>query len=268
MGYFEDIQFVSGAVIESCVSSIDQRFRGTWSIEFMRSGRLFMGMDHGEQEIVEDPVIFWHSPEHSYQYGPVDSKGWHHHYVLMRGPRAARLIDDGFSPLSPRGYLRVRRLETIESLFLRLVDLVESSDPRRHPDRVILVEQILAVALHEARSPTPTHHRHADLDAVAQTVSSEPLGRHDFRMMARDMGLSYHRFRHVFREQIGQAPNEFAMNCRIRRAAELLRDVSMQVQEIGRLCGYDDPGLFTRTFKKRMGLTPRQYRQTHVALQS
>jgi hypothetical protein len=44
------------------------------------------------------------------------------------------------------------------------------------------------------------------------------------------------------------------MNCRMRKAADMLLDARVQVPEVVRQCGYDDPGLFTRTFKKKIGL--------------
>lgn len=266
MRYFEDLHFVSTGVQEDCLSVVDRCFADSWSVEFMRSGRLAMGMNGGPQEVVETPIVFWHSPENSYQYGAVDEQGWHHHWVLMQGRRAERLVESGFGPLSPRGYLPVRQLETIESLFHRLHDLVQSTDPRLQAERVILVEQLLAITMEEARSPAPSHHRQSEIDAIAQAVSREPLKNYDFRQAARELSLSYHRFRHVFRQQVGQAPQAFLLNCRLRKAAEMLCDKTVQIQTVAWECGYEDPALFTRIFKKKIGLTPRQYRESHILL--
>lgn len=45
-------------------------------------------------------------------------------------------------------------------------------------------------------------------------------------------------------------------------AKKLLRDrSSLTVAEIGRMCGFEEPGNFVRAFKQRTGVTPAHYRK-------
>ena len=48
---------------------------------------------------------------------------------------------------------------------------------------------------------------------------------------------------------------------RIRAAQELLSDPLRSTAEVASMVGYEDANYFTRTFKKRLGVTPTQYRK-------
>ena len=49
---------------------------------------------------------------------------------------------------------------------------------------------------------------------------------------------------------------------RIRRAQQLLADPKLKIGDIGERVGYCDPGHFARTFKKIMGMSAYEYRNS------
>lgn len=64
-------------------------------------------------------------------------------------------------------------------------------------------------------------------------------------------------FRSVYGEAIGAWLTGYRMN----RAAELLRESELSIEEIGSRVGCDNAGKFTVAFKKTMKLTPSEYRR-------
>lgn len=64
-----------------------------------------------------------------------------------------------------------------------------------------------------------------------------------------------------FHAQIGEAPKRFNVSMRIQRAVELLRETTLQVQEIADRLGYPDVYFFSRQFRREMGRSPRKYRK-------
>ena len=64
----------------------------------------------------------------------------------------------------------------------------------------------------------------------------------------------------VYRRAFGISVVEQIAEYRIDRARELLSSTASPVADIAREVGYDDPKYFMRVFKRRTGLTPRQYR--------
>ena len=78
--------------------------------------------------------------------------------------------------------------------------------------------------------------------------------------VAASLNLSYGRFRHVFKQQIGLAPHQYHLQVRINRAKELLRDTPMSVSKVAAALGFADLGYFSNVFKQRVGVRPSEWR--------
>lgn len=65
----------------------------------------------------------------------------------------------------------------------------------------------------------------------------------------------------IFKAETGQTVTEYISRQRVRMAIRLLTTSSMQIQTIAQYCGIPDVNYFTKTFKKHMGQTPKQFRQ-------
>lgn len=66
----------------------------------------------------------------------------------------------------------------------------------------------------------------------------------------------------LFTKELGQSPQEYLINFRITRAAQLLAVTELPVEGVAQSCGYSDPLVFSKLFKRRMGQTPTVYRKT------
>lgn len=65
----------------------------------------------------------------------------------------------------------------------------------------------------------------------------------------------------VFSDSIGHSPMETYRLLRLQLAVALLARSNLQVQDIARRCGFDDPLYFSRCFTKAFGLSPRATRE-------
>lgn len=63
-----------------------------------------------------------------------------------------------------------------------------------------------------------------------------------------------------FKRVIGITPMKYLLRHRISIAAELLAHFGMNITEISRNTGFDSPSYFSATFKKMIGMTPKEYR--------
>lgn len=64
----------------------------------------------------------------------------------------------------------------------------------------------------------------------------------------------------LFRQELNTTPHKYLANLRLQAAADILRAGSSgSVTEIARMCGYHDPLYFSRMFKKKYGVSPREY---------
>ncbi len=259
MSYFNDLQFLGADIIPGCNVVLDASFPGTYSIEFLLAGRMSFGIDQQPPCILDRPALFWHHPRHSYQYGATDRQGWFHHWLMMRGERARRLIEDGFMPLADSGFLPVGNGEDIGLLFRSLVELVNHGLPRRQADAVLILERLLAIALLQAGNGG--RHESA-ITALIARLEATPGNFYDFPRIAANLGISYSHLRRLFHNETGHAPHQFLTQCRLRLATQLLRDSHRRIDEVSRSAGFADPAGFARSFRLHYGMSPRAYRQT------
>lgn len=79
--------------------------------------------------------------------------------------------------------------------------------------------------------------------------------------VARRCGLSVSRLSHLFREQVGQTPQRYAEELRLRRARELLAHTGLRVQEVALETGFVDALYFSKRFRGATGCSPSEYRR-------
>ena len=63
----------------------------------------------------------------------------------------------------------------------------------------------------------------------------------------------------IFRESTGQSPMEYYMNIKINEAKKLIREKNYSVTEISDMLGYSSIHIFSRAFKKAVGMSPTAY---------
>lgn len=65
---------------------------------------------------------------------------------------------------------------------------------------------------------------------------------------------------HLFKKVTGVKFSEYLNDFRVKKATELLENSTLRIGEISTKVGYKDSRYFSEMFKKRMGLTPNEYR--------
>lgn len=84
--------------------------------------------------------------------------------------------------------------------------------------------------------------------------------------IAQVCGLNRSYFGKIFREGLGKSPQEFLLNYRMIKAAELLKLTQLSVGDIGNAVGYSNPLHFSRAFKNTYGESPRNWREKNRLL--
>ncbi|SUB16941.1 Arabinose operon regulatory protein [Pantoea agglomerans] len=79
--------------------------------------------------------------------------------------------------------------------------------------------------------------------------------------VARHVCLSPSRLAHLFREQMGVNLLRWREDQRVIRAKLLLQTTQEPIASVGREVGYDDQLYFSRVFRKRVGVSPSDFRR-------
>lgn len=67
-------------------------------------------------------------------------------------------------------------------------------------------------------------------------------------------------FGKIFRDAVGKSPQEFLINYRMTKAAELLKLTELTIKDISNAVGYPSQLHFSRAFKNTFGIPPREWR--------
>lgn len=66
----------------------------------------------------------------------------------------------------------------------------------------------------------------------------------------------------LFKSEVGQTLTDYVNSKRMEHAAHLLRTTALQVQTVAQHCGISDVNYFSKVFKRYVGLSPKEFRQS------
>jgi len=79
--------------------------------------------------------------------------------------------------------------------------------------------------------------------------------------LARECGLSVYYYIKVFRAYTGQTPYDYLIDLRLQKARNLLIETNETVEVVALSVGFSESKNFIACFKKRLGITPLQFRK-------
>lgn len=81
--------------------------------------------------------------------------------------------------------------------------------------------------------------------------------------VANYIGIHRSYMTNIFKNKMGVSPQEYLIQCKLKRAEKFLVETNNPIQEISRQVGYDNPLTFSKTFKNFYGISPKYYRQLY-----
>jgi len=100
------------------------------------------------------------------------------------------------------------------------------------------------------------------IDVVCELVNRQPSEPFTVSSIAAAARVTPNHFSTLFRRHTKQRFTEFLADKRMDLAQEYLRDLTLNVSQVARKAGFEDPGYFARRFRKKMGISPRDWRRS------
>jgi AraC-like DNA-binding protein len=76
--------------------------------------------------------------------------------------------------------------------------------------------------------------------------------------------LSVSSFKRNFKKEFNDSPNNYILTKKLEKAQELLQVTDMTISDIAYEIGFNDPLYFTRFFKKKIGMSPTDFRSQQL----
>lgn len=101
------------------------------------------------------------------------------------------------------------------------------------------------------------------MDGIAAYIEEKYMEVLTLDKLAVMAGMNKFRLCRAFKERFGQTFKSYLNSVRIKNAKELLKSPDLSISEIAYIAGYGSIVHFERIFKKRCGMSPKEYRRRH-----
>lgn len=152
----------------------------------------------------------------------------------------------------------------VHQLLQRLVFLFSENHPNKDVFVELMLKELLmrlfqaesAHSLEKASEEAPSSNRIAYiLNFIRENISSKL----SIEQLSKKACMSESHFYRVFKNELGLSPVEYINNERVKLAARLLRNPEKRIREVYLECGFNSPSYFTRLFKRKHTLSPKEY---------
>lgn len=155
--------------------------------------------------------------------------------------------------------------QRIEWIFSSVIEW-DKGTSRSYFAAISALMQILSAECEVEELPYSVEKHKALAESIKQTIDLN-FKNPDFSVndAAQLLYISHSTMSRVFKETMGITPVAYLIDVRLGFAAELLLEQDISVKELSVAAGFYDSGYFMKRFKKKFGMTVKEYRIRHSA---
>lgn len=200
----------------------------------------------------------WH------RYRPDSKTGWETYWVGFKGPYIESYVRERLFTGKSSVSRTIGHREELISVFEQLIRLSKRDGALFERVSLGALLQVIAHASIVPATDTTARSPATPSEKAVAFMRENLFTDIDFQRLASSFGLSYSRFRSVFKDDTGVAPHQFLLNERLACARRLLEDPSVEIKTIGYKVGFHSPSYFSRLFRRKTGLTPSAARAARL----
>ena len=150
--------------------------------------------------------------------------------------------------------------EIIKKLFKRASDEWNRFGMKQSAFAMSAVYEALCLLHKESERGYMPENKYGLISPAVDCIESDCLNSDiTVKNLAELCGISEVYMRKIFMNRFGISPKEYLIRKRMDYACRLLSSRQFEVNEVAQMCGYPEPCHFSREFKKRMGVAPKDY---------
>jgi len=204
-----------------------------------------------------DMVVMPAGKRHGIQHDP-DGR-WAEAYVSFDGAFGDQLMRLGVLDANT-SILKPGVEQSLVDRFDRILKQLQMLPDHALPTLLLEVHALIDEANQLHRKQFRPDRRQQMVDQACMLLSQNLETRIDIKSIAATLGISYERFRKIFRQRTGISPGEYRIRRRIDRARALIGQHHLSNKEVAYMLGYPDPFTFSKQFRKVTGQWPDQFR--------
>ena len=196
----------------------------------------------------------WH------RYKPHPLSGWEEYWVGFNGEYPDELMNKGiFQADNP--FIDTGLNEELLQLFHTLITTVELAKIGYRQIVTGITLQMLGLLKAVSKFQDQSGSKNEKLVSKAKFLLQESIETPvSLEEIAKELPMGYSNFRRIFKEITGLSPNQYHLELRLDKAKNLLADTNLTINEIAYQTGFETIFYFSRMFKKKNSIAPKEYR--------
>ncbi len=147
------------------------------------------------------------------------------------------------------------QIHTVSSQYARKIELITSQNSFTALSKEMVRKYCLLVQNHSLKTYSKPIRR------VITEIDYDLTADLSLKALAQLLSINSSYLSTLFKKETGSTLTEYVNRKRVDHAILLLNTTDMQIQNIALYCGIPDVNYFTKTFKKLVGKTPKEYRK-------
>ena len=184
---------------------------------------------------------------------------WSYYWIGFSGSRAQPYLDEiALTRTSP-----VLHVNDIDYIIKCLEEIIESSKIIRGSDIRMLghLYILLSKLYEESKRPVDQTLQDDYIKKAVEYIEMNYIHNISISDIADNLNLNRSYFSNLFKSKLQVSPQHYLIQLRIDKACDLLiRNQSLSINYIARSVGYTDQLVFSKTFKKVLGISPSVFR--------
>ena len=147
-------------------------------------------------------------------------------------------------------------------IFEELID--ETTRKQPFSEKLCIYKLLSLLTLLDRAIACDNHPERENLERIAKSVqhmNRDYNSTFTLQDYANLCSMSKYHFLRVFERIVGYTPLEYRNNIRMQHAVDLLLEKRLSVEEISNMVGYSSASYFSSAFKRKYGLSPKQYQK-------
>lgn len=149
-------------------------------------------------------------------------------------------------------------IDRLSSDFGRKIEQITSIDSAKKLQRDMIHKYCLLVKNHSMQGYSLL------VQKVITCIDTDLTADLTLNTIASNMNVNASYLSTLFKRETGNTLTEYVNEKRIQHGILLLHSTSLQIQTIASYCGIPDVNYFTKLFKKKVGKTPKEYRENFL----
>lgn len=201
-----------------------------------------------------------------HEYGSAEGSAWTIYWIHFTGSLAPYYAQDARTPQSVVTDSHSRISNRI-NLFEEIYNILSNglTDDNMHYASSLLHHYLGTLRyLQSYRNAEPGTEADNIVEAIKHYMEENIESHITLKQISEYIGVSTSHMSLKFRQHTGISPIQYLNNMRIEKAAQMLVQTNMQINQISYKLGFEDPLYFSRMFNKLKGISPRDYRMTNT----